>query len=94
VVRSSAGHYSGGLLDIVNGGSSGVYMEKLTEEQVTELVRKIRKGEGDDIELVQWISEISLATSNPEVIKTIMLGDGITVEEIVETLYIYKPIIL
>lgn len=36
-------------------------MEKLTEEQVTELVRKIRKGEGDDIELVQWISEISLA---------------------------------
>ncbi|CAH1225166.1 hypothetical protein [Paenibacillus sp. JJ-223] len=69
-------------------------MEKLTEEQVTELVRKIRKGEGDDIELVQWISEISLATSNPEVIKTIMLGDGITVEEIVETLYIYKPIIL
>lgn len=69
-------------------------MEKLTEEQVTELVRKIRKGEGDDIELVQWISEISLATSNPEVIKTIMLGDGITVEEIVETLYIYKAIIL
>ena len=69
-------------------------MEKLTKEQVTELVRKIRKGEGDDIELVQWISEISLATSNPEVIKTIMLGDGITVEEIVETLYIYKSIIL
>lgn len=69
-------------------------MEKLTEEQVTELVRKIRKGESDDIELVQWVSEISLATSNPEVIKTIMLGDGITVEEIVETLYIYKLIIL
>ncbi|WP_145409960.1 hypothetical protein [Paenibacillus xylanexedens] len=69
-------------------------MTKISKEQVSELVSKIRKGEGDDGELSEWISQISRATSNPEVIKTIMSGNGITVEEIVEKLYSYKPIIL
>jgi len=67
---------------------------KLTKDQVSELVNKIRKGEGEDAELSEWVSKISMATSNPEVIKTIMSGNGITVEEIVEKLYSYKPIIL
>lgn len=69
-------------------------MGKLTKDQVSELVNKIRKGEGEDAELSEWVSKISMATSNPEVIKTIMSGNGITVEEIVEKLYSYKPIIL
>ncbi|MGL6220073.1 MAG: hypothetical protein ACRC36_18665 [Lacrimispora sphenoides] len=69
-------------------------MEKITKQEVTELVSKIRIGEGDDNEISEWISKISIATSNPEVIKTIMSGNGITVEEIVEKLYSYKPIIL
>lgn len=69
-------------------------MDKLTKEQVSELVNKIRKGEGNDAELSEWIAQISRATSNPEVIKTIMSGNGVTVEEIVEKLYSYKPIIL
>ncbi|WP_024291041.1 hypothetical protein [Lacrimispora indolis] len=69
-------------------------MEKITKQEVTELVSKIRIGAGDDNEISEWISKISIATSNPEVIKTIMSGNGITVEEIVEKLYSYKPIIL
>lgn len=69
-------------------------MEKITKEQVTELVYKIRMGEGDEDELSEWILKISMATSNPEVIKTIMAGNAVTVDEIVEKLYSYKPIIL
>ena len=69
-------------------------MKKISREQVAELVSKIRMGEGNDNELSEWVSNISMATSNPDVIKTIMSGNGITVEEIVGKLYSYKPIIL
>lgn len=69
-------------------------MEKLTKHEVKELVQRIRNGEGDDKELAEWIEKISISTANPEVIKTIMAGKDANVDDIVEKLYSYKPIIL
>ena len=69
-------------------------MKKLTREEVKDLVIKIRRGEGSDEEFSKWIEMISFSTVNPNVIKCIMSGRNATIEEIMEKLYNYKPILL
>lgn len=69
-------------------------MKKLTKEQVKELVIRIRSGEGDDNESAEWIESIVLSTANPEALRCIMSGNNATIEEIMDKLYSYKPILL
>lgn len=69
-------------------------MTKLSKEEVRELVMRIRRGEGNDKEFTEWMENISYSTVNPEVRKCIMSGSNATIDEIMEKLYSYKPILL
>ena len=62
-------------------------MNKLSKEEVLELVKKIRLGQGDDNEVSCWIDKISYSVPNTAIVETIMSGDVLSDEEIVEKLY-------
>ena len=75
LVRTASTDYSGNL------------MKKLTRDEIKERVEKIRQGLGDDDEVSLWVEEISASIPNCQVIGTIMAGNGISVDEIVDRLY-------
>lgn len=54
-------------------------MEKLTRNEVEELVRKIKAGEGKETEISGWIEKIRISTGNPSVITAIMSSNDIRV---------------
>lgn len=67
-------------------------MDKLNRQEVLELVKKIRVGEGGDREVSRWIDRISDSVPNREVVQTIMSGDELSDEEIVNKLYVANTI--
>lgn len=71
-----------------------IVVRKLSKEEVRELVIRIRQGEGDDKEFTEWMESISFSTANPEVRKCIISGRNATIDEIMDKLYSYKPILL
>lgn len=62
-------------------------MQKISRDKVKEYVEKIRQGTGNDEEIRIWIEEISASVPNRQVISTIMAGNGISTDEIVDRLY-------
>lgn len=68
--------------------------EKLSREEIKQLVIKIRNGEGDDSEVSKWIEDILNSVPNREVIEVIMSGSNATVDEIVDKLYVSNAILL
>ncbi len=62
-------------------------MEKLSRENVKDLVTKIRQGLGEDEERNKWIDQIRASVPNREVIKTIMSGSNVDIEDILDKLY-------
>lgn len=62
-------------------------MDKLSREQVKDLVIKIRQGLGEDEERNRWIEQIRDSVPNREVIKVIMSGANADIEEILDKLY-------
>lgn len=62
-------------------------MEKLSREEVRELVQKIRMGEGNDAEGNLWIQQILDSVPNRDVIGAIMAGPNSTVDDIMQRLY-------
>lgn len=62
-------------------------MEKLSREEVRELVQKIRMGEGNDAEGNLWIQQILDSVPNRDVIGAIMAGPNATVDDIMQRLY-------
>lgn len=69
-------------------------MNKLCRDEVQERVEKIRQGIGSDDEVNVWIEEILASVPNRQVIETIMAGEGVSTDEIVEQLYIANVICL
>ena len=62
-------------------------MSRLNRTEVKERVEKIRQGIGSDHEVSVWVEEILASVPNREVIKTIMAGECIGTDEIVDRLY-------
>ncbi len=62
-------------------------MGKINRVGVTERVEKISQGLGSDEEVNVWIEEIAESVPNRQVVETIMAGNGVSVEEIVDRLY-------
>ncbi len=62
-------------------------MERLSREEVKDLVVKIRKGMGEDIERNNWIEQIKNSVPNREVIRAIMSGTDASIEDILDKLY-------
>lgn len=69
-------------------------MKKLSRDEVKERVEKMRQGLGSDTEVGVWVEEILASVPNRQVIETIMAGDGVSVEEIVDRLYVANVIYL
>lgn len=69
-------------------------MNKLSKDEVLELVKRIRIGDGDDKEVSRWIDRISDSVPNREVVETIMSGDDLSDEDIVAKLYTANVIYL
>lgn len=67
-------------------------MEKLTQQEVRQLVVKIKSGEGNDKELAEWVEKIHISTGNPEVVKAIMSSGDI--EIVMKNLYNFPVIYL
>lgn len=93
---SCIGAHAAGLCNLAfsgecRGGHIGIregnVMKKLTRDEIKERVEKIRQGIGDDDEVSLWVEEISASIPNSQVIGTIMAGNGISVDEIVDRLY-------
>lgn len=62
-------------------------MKKLNREEVFMYVEKIRKGLGSDDEVTRWVEEISVSVPNRNILGTIMSGNNVTTEEVVNKLY-------
>ena len=62
-------------------------MNRLSRDEVKKRVEKIRQGIGSDHEVGVWIEEILASVPNREVIKTIMAGENVSIDEIVDRLY-------
>ena len=62
-------------------------MVRLSREEIHDYVEKIRMGLGSDQEVGEWISQISASVPNRDIIGTIMSGNKVTTEEIVDKLY-------
>lgn len=67
-------------------------MEKLTQQEIEQLVVKIKAGEGDDKEVDEWIEKIHISTGNPNVISAIMSSKDI--EIVMNNLYNFSVICL
>ena len=67
-------------------------IKALSRQEMLELVKKIRVGEGSDREVSHWIERISDSVPNREVVQTIMSGDDLSDEEIVNKLYVVNTI--
>ena len=62
-------------------------MQKLSREEVKDLVLKIRQGLGDDKERNEWIEQIRDSVPNRQVIGAIMVGPNATIDDIMKRLY-------
>ena len=62
-------------------------MEKLSREEVKDLVIRIRQGLGEDEERNKWVDQIRNSVPNREVIKAIMSGSNADIENILDKLY-------
>lgn len=62
-------------------------MKKLSREEVLTYVEKIRKGLGSDDEVTRWVEEISNSVANRAVVRTLMSGNSVTNEEVVNKLF-------
>lgn len=67
-------------------------MEKLTRQEVKQLVTKIKAGEGTDKEVGEWVEKIRISTGNPNVVRAIMSSNDI--EIVMENLYHFSVICL
>lgn len=50
-------------------------------------VEKIRKGLGSDDEVTRWVEQISISVPNRNILGTIMSGNNVKTEEVVNRLY-------
>lgn len=62
-------------------------MEKLSREEVKELVKKISYGIGSDEEVSEWIEKIMDSVPNRNVVEAIMSGPDADIEDILAKLY-------
>ena len=62
-------------------------MDKLSREEVKELVEKISYGMGSDEEVSEWIQKIMDSVPNRNVVEAIMSGPNARIEEILDKLY-------
>lgn len=62
-------------------------MSRIGRNEVKERIEKIRQGLGSDEEVSIWIEEIMESVPNRQVMETIMAGNNVSVEEIVDRLY-------
>lgn len=62
-------------------------MDKLSREEVKELVKKISYGMGSDEEVSEWIQKIMDSVPNRNVVEAIMSGSNASIEEILDKLY-------
>lgn len=62
-------------------------MDKLSREEVKELVEKISYGKGSDEEVSEWIQKIMDSVPNRNVVEAIMSGPNANIEEILDKLY-------
>ena len=62
-------------------------MEKLSREEVKELVEKISYGMGSDEEVSEWIHKIMDSVPNRNVVEAIMSGPNADIENILDKLY-------
>lgn len=62
-------------------------MSRIGRNEVKERIEKIRQGLGSDEEVSIWIEEIMESVPNRRVMETIMAGNNVSVEEIVDRLY-------
>lgn len=68
-------------------------MEKLNKEELVEIVKRIRNGEGSDDEFDNWLQEIKQSVSHPEVFNVIIRNtEGLNVEQIVDELINYRTV--
>ncbi|OPZ87291.1 MAG: hypothetical protein BWY74_03434 [Firmicutes bacterium ADurb.Bin419] len=66
-------------------------MEKLSKEDLVQMIRKIRNGEGSDEEFDKWLQEIKQSVSHPEVFNMIIRNtEGLNAEQIADQLMNYK----
>ena len=62
-------------------------MDKLSREEVKELVEKISYGMGSDEEVSEWIQKIMDSVPNRNVVEAIVSGANASIEEILDKLY-------
>lgn len=68
-------------------GFGGIIMSRIDRNGVKERVEKKRQGLGSDKEVAIWIEEIKKSVPNQQIIATIMAGNEVSNEEIVDRLY-------
>ena len=62
-------------------------MDKLSREEVKELVEKISYGMGSDEEVSEWIQKIMDSVPNRNGVESFMAGPNASIEEILDKLY-------
>ena len=62
-------------------------MDKLSREEVKELVEKISYGMGSDEEVSEWIQKIMDSVPNRKVVEAISSCPNASIEEILNKLY-------
>ena len=76
-----------GIMDLNNFLDKEKDMDKLSREEVKELVEKISYGMGSDEEVSEWIQKIMDSVPNRNVVEAIMSGPNASIEEILDKLY-------
>lgn len=70
-------------------------MNKLSKEELIEIVKKLCNGEGDDEECSEWIDILIKNTKCPEISNYIFWSkEELTPEQIIEKALSYRPILL
>jgi hypothetical protein len=68
-------------------------MEKLTREEMIDLVGRLQRGEGDDEQAAAWIDSLSRSLPYPRISDLIFYPDEeLTPEQIVDKARRYRPI--
>jgi hypothetical protein len=71
-------------------------MERLTREEMIALVERLKRGEGEDAEASDWISQLERSLPNPHISDLIFWPkegeENLTAEQIVDKAMEYRPI--
>lgn len=68
-------------------------MQPLTRAEMTEIVERLMRGEGDDDQVAEWLDALSRSAPHPRISDLIFYPEeDLTAEQIVDRALAYRPI--